>query len=111
MARVEGQSAKGRAASSATRAVWALCPSSGVEPWAFCPAQATWRASPSWVQVQVTAPSKARAWKASSTWRGERPRTVAWALGGTMFSRVPPEKAATRGRAVSWGQAAWKVGW
>ncbi len=31
-------------------------------------------------------------------------------LGGTMFSRVPPEKAATRGRAVSWGQAAWKVG-
>ena len=61
MARVEGQSAKGREASSATKAVWALCPSSGVEPWAFCPAQATWRASPSWVQVQVTAPSKARA--------------------------------------------------
>ena len=42
---------------------------------------------------------------------GERPRTVAWALGGTMFSRVPPEKAATRGRAAAWGQAAWKVGW
>ncbi len=42
---------------------------------------------------------------------GGRPRTVTWALGGTMFSRVPPEKAATRGRAVSWGQAAWKVGW
>ena len=36
---------------------------------------------------------------------------VAWALGGTMLSRVPPEKAATRGRAAAWGQAAWKVGW
>ena len=38
------------------------------------------------------------------------PSTVAWALGGTMFSRGPPVKDETRGSAASWGQAARKVG-
>ena len=110
-ARVEGQSARGRAERTSSRAEMALTPSSGLAAWAFFPAQ--WTLTPSAVSVRVkTAPDLlSTAPHRGFTSPAVRPSTWAWASGGTTFCRKPPFRAVTRGRAVSRAHWAPKSGW
>ena len=103
MAWVEGQSAKGRAASSATRAVWALCPLLGGGAVGVLPGAGYVEGFPLLGAGAGDRPLQGQGLEGLLPPGGGEAQDGGLGLGGTMFSRVPPEKAATRGRAISLG--------